>query len=681
MRKSILCLLLLSFQISKLFSQFEWNHTDGPPGAWLSGLYTNDHCAFLPKNDFLFRTGDGIHWEKIEHISFYRLAIHGDTLIHINPDPNLSSIFLTISTDNGNSWIERELPPSISSVSDIAVNSQDIFLAHPFHTYYSLFRSKDFGQTWDTMPSPVQSGGFNLRVFDNRLYLDNLSKLYRLDELGEHWEEIILPIQSLPQQYMDDFVVRDTNIIFTTEDYLFHSHDNGASWYQENFISLNSNGKLAMTNSYVYADMHLMLLRTADFGLHWDTIALSDDYPAMLSLGGFKDVFLGSTYNKGIYKWDEFQSRMIESNQGLGKGAIYDISSGNDLIWTACGNGVFNYNTNSGNWSDAMELPQPRNEYEFVSSNETGWVVAGGIYSDSFFLSENSGETWKSIKTELFIDDLQLLDENIFVFDEWSLYRSIDKGQHFERVHENILMNDIVLFKGKYYLPGYDDSLYVSTDKGITWYAIADPIGISRLNAAGDRLFALAMGTVEKINLFVSDDGIQWTNANDGFPEINYYDFFNSEQKSFFYRDANYYYAFLGLDSAYFSPIDPIQWTPFEIESHTDNIILHDHMLYRGDEGVYSSEIENPFITGISAPETKLTPKFTLFPNPTTGEIKVMGVDFDDLNDTNQVMVFDALGIKIREVYTVGNTINLSVLPPGIYFVKIADSIEKIIKL
>ena len=82
---------------------------------------------------------------------------------------------------------------------------------------------------------------------------------------------------------------------------------------------------------------------------------------------------------------------IIESNEGLSKGLINDLASGNDKVWAACGNGIYAYDVPAKNWSNKMDLPLPEYGFESVSANDEGWVFVAAMAHAAFFFSNPAG--------------------------------------------------------------------------------------------------------------------------------------------------------------------------------------------------------------------------------------------------------------------------------------------------
>ncbi len=74
-------------------------------------------------------------------------------------------------------------------------------------------------------------------------------------------------------------------------------------------------------------------------------------------------------------------------------------------------------------------------------------------------------------------------------------------------------------------------------------------------------------------------------------------------------------------------------------------------------------------------------PKVMIFPNPTSGELFVTGIDLIKINDEKKLILFDALGRKVEGFAIQEHSIHLNFIPPGLYFLKIENKLEKIIKI
>src|SRR6187402_1942335 len=135
-------------------AQFSWEHTDGPFGSVLSSIYSNDQYAFIPEDDFLYRSTDGLSWEKIDHPVSFIMFVYQDTLLNILYNEDADSLRLQLSYDNGITWVVKDLPEDFNVSDDIVMTTHGIYLSQGSTDL--LFRSTDLGDTWDNIAVPQE---------------------------------------------------------------------------------------------------------------------------------------------------------------------------------------------------------------------------------------------------------------------------------------------------------------------------------------------------------------------------------------------------------------------------------------------------------------------------------------------------------------------------------------------
>lgn len=93
-----------------------------------------------------------------------------------------------------------------------------------------------------------------------------------------------------------------------------------------------------------------------------------------------------------------------------------------------------------------------------------------------------------------------------------------------------------------------------------------------------------------------------------------------------------------------------------------------------GEQDVYFSHIVPQFATAVNE---NTAPEFSVFPNPTSGSLVVTVPSFSSLNKNNRarIEIMNALGDKIMSVpvMNVKTTLDLSLLPAGIYLLRVPD--------
>ncbi|HEY3386812.1 MAG TPA: hypothetical protein VGK46_09895, partial [Saprospiraceae bacterium] len=535
--KNLKGFLLIIFFLPQIgFTQYSWEHLSGPPGSAYSRIFSNDNYAFIPEGDFLYRSADGVSWEKINHKVSDFMCVYGDTIVNILTDA--ANLSLQHSFDQGENWLGGNLPAGIIRTGDLAMCSHGIYIANGPDSI--LYRSNDMGNHWDSLMTP---GSFTrLTVFDEKIYISSDTMLWRFNESIEIWSDITPPLSGYIPDYkmIEDFVVVDSHVIVYAENFLFHSHDTGIHWDSVEAYTTNPYDQLALTEDAVYFNGFGSILRSYDYGIHWDTI-VTDFYPQPAYLIGLRNIFLGTTYDSGVFRWEDSIGLTYENNKGLEHGRIINLAYGLDKIWASCGNGIFAYDISTSSWSNKMHLPQSPFNYQIISANDQGWVIVADDYSGDFFFSDNQGISWDTISPDFDFVNVQLEGNLIFAL-HTRLLRSADKGQSWDTLDFPINGKEIIPFQAKKYVLGHGKMFY-SNDNGMTWesYDLSVPYPFS-LYAFEDNMYLISSDLSSDPILYVSPDGFVWTKADEGLPEIEYFNLWYYHHPLFF-RDATAHYA------------------------------------------------------------------------------------------------------------------------------------------
>ncbi len=660
------------------YAQLNWEHTSGPFGSVISFIYANDKFAFVPADDFLFRSADGITWEKLEHPVSIEMSTYGDTIVNLLKNTTQDTIFLQLSYNNGESWIVKTLPESFLHSTDIRMCSHGIYITS--NSNKTLVRSTDHGDSWTTVYTPVDP--LWIWAFDERIYLYGSSHLWRTNQDGEAWEKIT-PV-NLPTEYINDLVAIDSNIIFSTSRWLFASHDNGKTWDKTRKGDSNNRFTLALVGEDVYAVANADLLRSTNFGTTWDTVTTSDLVFDLGSVAGVNNTFLGTSFNKGVFRWDEALQSMVENNDGLSKGYVYDLAAGNDKIWAACGNGVFAYDIPTESWGEKMKLPLPKFEYDYIYTNDQGWVMVSEAFGggDHFYLSEDEGATWDTISFSYNsfyrIDRIQMIGNAFFVYSDHMFFRSLDKGQHWEYIDIFVQDEDIVAINGIQYLAG-PYGFYIAYDNWNSWITYFPPININELHVFENRLYAIGDDNLGNEGVYTSTDGFDWTFEGNGFPG---YGSFMSQQ-AFFFRDADAQYALLNLKGHYILENGIFSWSELPTSQVGNSYVFYKNVLYLGGHGMYKSDIENPYITAVhEIDKNNAEDRFAISPNPSkdfiaiTPDLPATTVRLIDIYTSDGQLMSTT---KWNAALTSMN-IPISNFPSGVYYVMVQTENGKGIK-
>lgn len=320
-----------------------------------------------------------------------------------------------------------------------------------------------------------------------------------------------------------------------------------------------------------------------------------------------------------------------------------------------------------------MDLPLPENEFDFISANDHGWVLAAEFLNRDFYLSEDNGITWDTIQipTNLvsYIDRLQLIDETLYLFKGNYVYHSVDKGLHWNLIDGVYVNTEIIHCNGKLYMAGLD-VLYTSSDNGIIWNYSQLAFDISELYSSQGLLYAFVRDHDNVPSVYISSDGVQWNDAGTEFPD-NYagHTLFQSHN-SFFFKDAENFYAFLKWQGHYVSPANSFLWSPLPASQTGNSYVIHNNVLYLGGNGVYKSVIENPYTTALEdVSENNTDVHFTISPNPAKDMITFTPDPTNNFNGIISMYTVDGRMVSSTQVDASQKSIDIPIdrFPPGFY--------------
>ena len=515
------------------YGQLNWVHTQGPNGGNLNQIKSNNNYAFVSDQYHLFRTSDGEHWEALPHPNAWPMAGFGDNLaaqFGVNYSTSLSSPNeFKVSYDNGETWTTRNLP-----------NNQyftDIFwCSHGIYTFKAnedfAYKSTDEGLTWTIFNFPFQTNTFDFKVYENRVYFSFGSSIWRLEENGEDWTELHIPLSG--GDFTRTVSVYGNKLIAGTNKNVWISDDSGSTW--EKIVSPfdDENELLQQVGDIVYLCSNKgSLARSYDFGQTWEVLFEDDSYEYKFYFtNSINGKFLGNTYHLGVLTWDDSSNSLKEANNGLWSSTVFGLTSGSGYLWVGTGNGLYQFDLMQEKWSDSTLLPIPDSYFGEIEANNNGLICVRKWLHDSIYISSDFGENWDKVYPfdEPFsgnIWDVDIFDDVIFVGDnfDFSWRRSTDYGQSWENVTFPPLSYIRKIFELNGQLIAWNNiEVYVSNDLGQSWEVLANlPDGLSITHSIGGRLFGTKYFSNPDYHfeqLFTSTNGVDWLYSHDGLPGI-----------------------------------------------------------------------------------------------------------------------------------------------------------------
>jgi photosystem II stability/assembly factor-like uncharacterized protein len=349
----------------------------------------------------------------------------------------------------------------------------------------------------------------------------------------------------------------------------------------------------------------------------------------------------------------------ITSDDGLNwKPTFLRDSDGAGAEFASIGNAFFNAGLQGVYRSDDSGLSWYRADLGSTLGDpggNTGLAVLGTRLFcasdwDGLLYSDNLGYTWylalTNIGTSAF-HNVQNVNGIIFAQGEGDVkfnhtggvVRSSDRGNTWQLV---ALQNNVLSYGGigdRVFFPGGDSSFYESDDAGLTWMARPEVLPDSDAFACFLTYNDIILGGCY-LGLYVSlDSGTTWILKNDGIPSTAQ-----------------------GIVS----------------------LAIHDNYLFAGtvDSGVWRTSLSdfNPSVVAGNG-ATNFANILRVFPNPASGVLQIMS------GQSGEVHLFDLMGRERMNATIIAGdsksgsaTLDISSLPPGMYFVSDGHSQTKFVK-
>src|SRR4030095_4245493 len=114
-----------------------------------------------------------------------------------------------------------------------------------------------------------------------------------------------------------------------------------------------------------------------------------------------------------------------------------------------------------------------------------------------------------------------------------------------------------------------------------------------------------------------------------------------------------------------------LSWSPLETTQTGNDYLIHENIIYLGGEGMYTTPIENPFITGNKEIPEYAKNHFCITPNPAK---EFVTIKFENGKiEKSLIQIFSLDGVLMKSISTYGNTENIIVsitgFPEGLYYV------------
>lgn len=510
-------------------TSWEWSSSGLPCNYGVTALVEDDGVLYtaIGVNGIYKSTNNGVSWipinTGIETRTFYSLFVNGTNIYAGDSEGGVY-----FSSNNGESWVYKSNGISdFRVVSFLMFNSKVYAGGATFSLSPSrvLYETADNGDTWTNINvSNIGANGISSMVVENNLfYAANDNTVYKSNDLiswnnttintnativsmGTNANSVYLTtsfgryfyseddgvtwkmVQNInDKSFANDLHFSPERIIMSTYRGLYHSTDNGASWFENNvgiaalqIESLNSN------SNYLFAGTDNQgIYRTADGGITWSNVssgldALNSQTVTDIVVVG-EDLFLAT--GGGVYASTNNGINWVRKfNLGVNKSAqVLDYENGVFIMGGS--GGVYLSLDYGGTWvltqTDGLNI-----NTSYTDLSVHGNTIVVSTVNSEIFISEDLGSTWRDVSLPIGYfqaNDLEFVNNRLYAATTKGLYVSDNLGENWQRINNQLEIYDVVFDSDKIYAAA-SSGIYVTSENENTWYSLCEGLGLQFTN-------------------------------------------------------------------------------------------------------------------------------------------------------------------------------------------------------
>jgi photosystem II stability/assembly factor-like uncharacterized protein len=474
-----------------------WEKTKGPPGLQVTVIYKANSIVYAgtATQGVYKSTDDGVTWvaanSGLELTQVHALIASGGNLLVATSGrsfvcPEANNVFK--STDNGGTWTPTS-GLSAHIVKSFALKGSFVFAVCDNFTTSGIFRSSDNGDTWQSVASPIDKG--------------------------------------------DKIFVSDNAIIVASDNFIWRSLSDGASWTLVEQFALTGISSFARAGTKLFATGTTVLWTSLDNGGSWTFNPFPDGASSLSSDGN--TIYLGS--GSKVFKSTDTGGTWVDVSNGLGHGGVQALLFDGSNVFAgtpADSAGIYRSTNGGASWDQAAGgLPIGSTIRSMISF---GGYVFAGTEADGIYRSSDHGDTWAKtdINNSLLVHGLVLTfcakENMLFAGAANGIYKSTDGGATFSRVingfpaNNGVAVLSLTVSSGNI-VAGVDvsvsptsslDAIFYSSDDGDNWHRANLPSDVTSVPAVASDGSSLAYAGVftqssSTTGLYKSTDaGITW---------------------------------------------------------------------------------------------------------------------------------------------------------------------------
>ena len=456
-------------------------------GAFLHSSSPND----LGINGIYRSTNMGTDWSKTLNVNGVYSLIRGKDQEYyaVTSDSSTNNIFHSV--DDGLTWEGIILPAKYSGSELFYKDSGTLFL----HKYEKIYRSSDYGVTWDSVFSSKNTTPF-FACDHSIVYAQNDSGDVYISSSGSKgtWvkraTDLFFNVYSILQA---PAAIRGGKC-FSSSGYI--TEDTGNTWREIVFYPFGPNYRASCVSfdslGICYAGGSDYVLRSFDTCRSWTSISLPISDSAsnyLLPLAATSVSSLWALYGLSLfhspddgYHWNKIIPKAFKSVYSIGSGGDGSLLAG--VLDSMHHNIVVRTTDNGNSWSLSSPI-KPDNIIDYVGETSPGKIIA---IDDAGYChhSEDNGMTWKVVQVE---------------------YQPTT-------IYSFCMADALTLYAGS------QGGFSVSHDGGNSWRAVTLQVPTTLVTSIAPSYGGDVVAVFDTISIMRSSDGGKsWIPQNSGFPK------------------------------------------------------------------------------------------------------------------------------------------------------------------
>lgn len=417
------------------------------------------------------------------------LTSYGDTLF---VSSRLTGIFK--STDSGLNW--HPAVPSLKFVGSLFDNDTSLLIGSD-----RIYSYKASNYDVDTISQPVPGEIQFFHKMDGELFVSTDYSVYKYDPISKLLIEKSngLPVFDLVHWTQDLVSIDGVLFCNVLADGLYKSFDKGENWvkaaevpnFSSSYLSLKTRNDslLYVTDWEVYlstdkGESWATLTYNLPDGVYLDIATHGNNLFIASSSGVFSleedsgtwekvdDVFYSLILTDGdlmfatdegsVRKWDDVSKKFTRSDKGINTSTVNDVEVFNHILYSGTESGLHFTTPGSDDWKEVSNLGGLNVSTIKKSKSKLFVGTSEGLYVAS--ASNNPVFSRLSGIPSLYITDIEVLNDRIFVATWFNVYVSYNDGQSW-KVLPNAVSNapDVYI----YFLGADDNTLVAGTSNGL----------------------------------------------------------------------------------------------------------------------------------------------------------------------------------------------------------------------